>query len=130
MPYVDVCIANEEDAKDVFGIQAANTDVEGRQTRPRTATSAWREQLTAQLRLQRPWPITLRTSISASDNRLERACSTTGGTSSSSPGNYPIHIVDRVGGGDSFGGALDSRAAQRTNAAQQLHRVRRGRLCA
>ncbi len=29
MPYVDVCIANEEDAKDVFGIQAANSDVEG-----------------------------------------------------------------------------------------------------
>ena len=25
--YVDVCIANEEDAKDVFGIQAENTDV-------------------------------------------------------------------------------------------------------
>ncbi len=25
--YVDVCIANEEDAADVFGIHAANTDV-------------------------------------------------------------------------------------------------------
>ncbi len=25
--YVDVCIANEEDAADVFGIKAANTDV-------------------------------------------------------------------------------------------------------
>ena len=25
--YVDVCIANEEDASDVFGIKAANTDV-------------------------------------------------------------------------------------------------------
>ena len=25
--YVDVCIANEEDAADVFGIRAANTDV-------------------------------------------------------------------------------------------------------
>ena len=29
MPYVDVCIANEEDAKDVFGIAAENTDIEG-----------------------------------------------------------------------------------------------------
>jgi 2-dehydro-3-deoxygluconokinase len=29
MPCVDVCIANEEDAKDVFGIAAENTDVEG-----------------------------------------------------------------------------------------------------
>ena len=27
MPYVDVCIANEEDAKDVFGIEAENTDI-------------------------------------------------------------------------------------------------------
>ena len=27
MPYVDVCIANEEDAKDVFGICAENTDI-------------------------------------------------------------------------------------------------------
>ena len=25
--FVDVCIANEEDAADVFGIRAANTDV-------------------------------------------------------------------------------------------------------
>lgn len=29
MPYVDVCIANEEDAADVFGIQAEHTDIEG-----------------------------------------------------------------------------------------------------
>mgnify|MGYP003205489782 CR=1 FL=1 len=29
MPYVDVCIANEEDASDVFGIQAEHTDIEG-----------------------------------------------------------------------------------------------------
>ena len=28
MPYVDVCIANEEDAKDVFGIEAENTDID------------------------------------------------------------------------------------------------------
>ncbi|MBO4979143.1 MAG: sugar kinase, partial [Clostridia bacterium] len=27
MPYVDVCIANEEDAGDVFGIKAENTDI-------------------------------------------------------------------------------------------------------
>ena len=25
--YVDVCIANEEDAKDVFGIEATDTDI-------------------------------------------------------------------------------------------------------
>lgn len=27
--YVDVCISNEEDAKDVFGIEAENTDIYG-----------------------------------------------------------------------------------------------------
>ena len=27
MPYVDLCIANEEDAKDVFGIEAEDTDI-------------------------------------------------------------------------------------------------------
>ena len=29
LPYVDVCIANEEDAKDVFGIEAEGTDIDG-----------------------------------------------------------------------------------------------------
>ena len=29
VPYVDVLIANEEDAKDVFGIEAADTDIMG-----------------------------------------------------------------------------------------------------
>jgi 2-dehydro-3-deoxygluconokinase len=31
LPYVDVVIANEEDAQDVLGISAENTDVEGGQ---------------------------------------------------------------------------------------------------
>jgi 2-dehydro-3-deoxygluconokinase len=31
MPYVDVCISNEEDAKDVFGIEAETTDHRSRQ---------------------------------------------------------------------------------------------------
>ena len=31
MPYVDLCIANEADANDVFGIQARDTNVEGGQ---------------------------------------------------------------------------------------------------
>ena len=33
--YVDVCIANEEDAGDVFGIKAANTDVTSGQVNTR-----------------------------------------------------------------------------------------------
>ena len=29
MPFVDVCIANEEDLSDVFGIHAGDSDIEG-----------------------------------------------------------------------------------------------------
>ncbi len=32
--YVDVCISNEEDAKDVFGIEAENTDIYRRRAEP------------------------------------------------------------------------------------------------
>ncbi len=28
IPYVDLCISNEEDTKDVFGIEAENTDID------------------------------------------------------------------------------------------------------
>ena len=33
--YVDVCISNEEDAKDVFGIEAEATDIYGWRDQPR-----------------------------------------------------------------------------------------------
>lgn len=39
-PYVDVLIANEEDAKDVFGIQAKNMDIDG-ENRTRMAIKKW-----------------------------------------------------------------------------------------
>ena len=40
--YVDVCISNEEDAKDVFGIEAEATDIYGGSLRSTTrATSPW-----------------------------------------------------------------------------------------
>jgi 2-dehydro-3-deoxygluconokinase len=48
--------------------------------------------------------ITLRGSISASDNKWSGMLYD-GEQAFFSP-NYPVHIVDRVGGGDSFGGAL------------------------
>ena len=40
MEYVDVCIANEADAEDVFGIKAENTDIE-KGPFLQTAISAW-----------------------------------------------------------------------------------------
>ena len=100
--YVDVCIANEEDARDVFGISAKNTDI----TAGKLDWNGYRsvaEQLTAQFGF-RAVAITLRGSISASDNDWAGMLYT-GGESYFSR-NYRVNIVDRVGGGDSFGAGL------------------------
>ena len=116
MPYVDVCIANEEDAKD--GVRHLR--------RPIPTSSARRNSTKRRLHRRgapaegaassasRHVAVTLRTSLSASDNRLERPCSTTGDTVLLRPGHTPSTSCDRVGGGDSFGGGADSHAAART----------------
>ena len=102
MPYVDVCIANEEDAKDVFGIAAENTDIEGGKLDREGYISVAR-QLTERFGF-RAVAITLRGSISASDNNWSGMLYLQGDTYFAR--NYLIHLVDRVGGGDSFGGGL------------------------
>ena len=102
LPYVDVCIANEEDAKDVFGIAASGTDIAaGKLSREGYRSVA--EQLCAHFGFKAV-AITLRGSISASDNDWA-AMLYTGGETYFSP-TYHIRIVDRVGGGDSFGAGL------------------------
>lgn len=100
--YVDVCIANEEDAKDVFGIEADKTDVFSGKLSKEGYSSVAR-QLSERFPFQRV-AITLRTSLSANDNRWAALLYTDGASYFSK--EYPIHIVDRVGGGDSFGGSL------------------------
>ena len=102
MPYVDVCIANEEDASDVFGISAENTDVTSGKVRhdgyrdvARKLSEKFGFKLVA---------ITLRSSISANDN--DWAAMMYDGENYFFSRSYPIHIVDRVGGGDSFGAGL------------------------
>ena len=66
MPYVDVCISNEEDAKDVFGIAAADTDLNtGKLSHEGYISVA--KQLTDRFGFEKV-AITLRGSISASDN--------------------------------------------------------------
>lgn len=102
MPYVDVCIANEEDAKDVFGIEAENTDIEGGTLNHEGYISV-AKQLTERFGLEKA-AITLRSSISASDNEWA-AMLYSDGKAFFSP-RYMVRIIDRVGGGDSFGGAL------------------------
>lgn len=102
MPYVDVCIANEEDAKDVFGIEAADTDIDsGKLSRDGYISVA--RQLTEKFGFDKV-AITLRGSISASDNEWSGMLYSDG-KAYFSP-TYHVHIVDRVGGGDSFGGGL------------------------
>lgn len=100
--YVDVCISNEEDAKDVFGITARNSDV----TAGHLDYDAYRsvaEQLANQFAFKAV-AITLRSSISASDNDWAGMLYRDGQCYYSR--KYRVHIVDRVGGGDSFGAGL------------------------
>ena len=102
LPYVDVLIANEEDAKDVFGIEAADSHIEsGRLNREGYCSVA--VQLDKMFDL-RAVAITLRESISASENNWSGMLYTKG-EAYYSP-TYHLTIVDRVGGGDSFGAGL------------------------
>lgn len=100
--YVDVCIANEEDATDVFGIRVENTDV----IAGKVDYEGYRDvakQLADRFGFKKV-AITLRESISANDN-LWSAMLYDGGKYYFSK-KYTMHIVDRVGGGDSFCGGL------------------------
>lgn len=100
--YVDYCIANEEDAKDVFGIEADNTDIySGKLDRNGYISVA--KKLTERFGFKGV-AITLRESLSANDNNWSGMLYTNGEAYFSK--KYAMHIVDRVGGGDSFGGGL------------------------
>ncbi len=100
--YVDVCISNEEDASDVFGIKAAGTDVTAGQVNHEGYRDV-AKQLADRFGFSKV-AITLRTSISANDNKW--AAMLYDGNECYFSKQYTMHIVDRVGGGDSFGGGL------------------------
>ena len=100
--YVDVCISNEEDAKDVFGIEAANTDIYGGKL-DKEGYKSVAKQLMDTFNFEKV-AITLRSSISANDN--DWAGMLYDGENYCFSKEYHLHIVDRVGGGDSFGGGL------------------------
>lgn len=102
MKYVDVCICNEQDAADVFGISAKGSDVEGGILN----TEGYR-QVAKQLVDKFGFKcvaITLRESVSASDNNWSAMLYADGKAEFSR--KYALRIVDRVGGGDSFGAGL------------------------
>lgn len=102
MEYVDVCIANEGDAGDVFGIWADDSDITGGKLSREGYQSVARK-LVERFNFKKV-AITLRSSISANDN--DWAAMLYDGNSFYFSKTYSIHIVDRVGGGDSFGAGL------------------------
>lgn len=100
--YIDICIANEEDAKDVFGIEADGSDITGGKL-DRDGYISVAKKLTERFGFKAV-AITLRESKSANDNDWSGMLYTDGCAYFSK--KYSMHIVDRVGGGDSFGGGL------------------------
>lgn len=102
LSYVDVLIANEEDADKVLGIRACNTDVNKGQLDKDGYVDVAR-QICEKYGIKKVG-ITLRKSLSASDN-LWSAMLYDGNDSYFSR-EYSIHIVNRVGGGDSFTAGL------------------------
>jgi len=113
LPYVDVVIANEEDAQDVLGISAENTDIESGKLDVTKYTEVSKE-IVKQFPNVKQVAITLRESISATHNNwgamLYDAAIEKSHFAPLTDGNYAPYeikaIVDRVGGGDSFGAAL------------------------
>ena len=102
VPFVDVLIANEADAADVFGIVGRGSDVEsGKLDKAGYVSVA--EQLMRRFGCKKV-AITLRTSLSATDNLWAGLLHD--GRRAHFSREYALHIVDRVGGGDSFGGGL------------------------
>ncbi|MEG2117093.1 MAG: sugar kinase, partial [Clostridia bacterium] len=102
MKYVDVCIANEEDADKVFGIKASGSNVDGGKLNHDGYVDVAKK-LVEKFGCDKV-AITLRTSISASDNNW--AGMLYDGKKAYFSKEYSLRIVDRVGGGDSFGGGL------------------------
>jgi 2-dehydro-3-deoxygluconokinase len=102
--YCDVAIGNEEDAAKVFGIHAADTDVTSGQVDAAKYRSVC-EKLVERFPNLKTVAITLRGSLSASHNTWSGML-WHGGKAYLAPTYDITHIVDRVGGGDSFMGGL------------------------
>jgi len=101
--YVDICIANEEDAKNVFGIEVDNTNVyEGKINKVGYKDVAEKMKECFAFKYI---AFTLRTSYSATTNDWTGMLYD--GEQFYYAKEYHIsNIVDRVGGGDSFGAGL------------------------
>ena len=109
MEYVDIAIGNEEDAEKCLGVIAEGQDVTAGELNP----DAYRnviDNLISNFGFSKVG-ITLRESISASDNNWSAVYFDTdqeieGGGLMHIGANYPVHMVDRVGGGDAFSAGI------------------------
>ncbi len=102
--YSDIAIGNEEDADKVFGIKAPDADVSSGKVEAegyKYVCAALAERFPNLSAIA----ITLRGSLSASHNTRSGVLWHKG-TFYSAPVYDIVHIVDRVGGGDSFGAGL------------------------
>ena len=104
LPYVDVCIANEEDADKVLGIKAPDNDVESG-----ILNKLSYEYVAKEICRQygcKYVAITLRESYSASINGWSGMLYDAGEDQAYYSRKYDINLIDRVGGGDSFGAGI------------------------
>ncbi len=104
MRHVDLVIANEEDLQSVLGVHVEGTDVtsgtlniEGFRAAAERVTSDFGPPMVA---------ITLRESVSASDNGWSAALWDASTKAMHRSQRYDVRLVDRIGGGDSFAGGL------------------------
>jgi 2-dehydro-3-deoxygluconokinase len=104
MRLVDVVIANEEDLQAVLGVEVAGTDVTSGQLNLDGFRSA-AERVTRELG-PRMVAITLRESISASDNGWSAVLWDGESRAMVRSQHYDVRLVDRIGGGDSFAAGL------------------------
>jgi 2-dehydro-3-deoxygluconokinase len=101
---VDVVIANEEDIQAVLGLQVPGTEA----TTGKLDIAGYREVAERVSREFGPSmvAVTLRESRSASDNGWSAALWDAAATSFHQSQRYDVHLVDRIGGGDSFAAGL------------------------
>jgi 2-dehydro-3-deoxygluconokinase len=104
MPLVDVVIANEEDIQSVLGLHVEGTDVTTGQLNLEAYHAVARE-ITTTFGCSQV-AITLRESLSASDNGWSAVLYDKSADAFHRSQHYDVRLVDRIGGGDSFAGGL------------------------
>ena len=101
---VDTVIANEEDIQAVLGLDVPGADVVSGQLNVEDYRDVARR--VSEEFGSRIVAITLRESISASDNGWSAVLWDAIGGSFARSQRYDVRVVDRIGGGDSFGAGL------------------------